>query len=485
MALESKQDIIEWLEENRGRFIEIADAIWAQPEVAWREFYSSKRQADSLEGEGFQITWDLGGINTAFVAEWGQGKPIIGFIGEYDALAGLSQKNQPTQEALVPGDAGHACGHNLLGTGCLAAALAAAHWLEANGREGTVRYYGCPAEERITGKTYMARAGAFDDLDAAFNYHPGKMNTPHYGSNVGAYDLTFRFHGKAAHAGGSPHMGRSALDAVELMNVGVNYMREHVREKVRVHYAITHGGDLPNVVPPEAEVWYFVRAYEREELDQVADWVRRIAQGATLMTETTVDETFNGACSNVLNNHYLADLQYEAMQLIGPIDFTAGEKAYAQAVNDAFPEENARNMFKDLQVPDELKERVAQLEGEPLLGDNFPSMDEGKVGTGSTDVGDVSWITPLSTLSTACFATGAAGHSWGMVATGGMSIGHKGMMHAAKIMAVAAMDLYLQPAHLQRARKEFEEATQDQPYRSPLPDRAQPPRYPNPARGVE
>jgi aminobenzoyl-glutamate utilization protein B len=363
--------------------------------------------------------------------------------------------------------------------------VALKRWLEATGQAGTVRYYGCPAEEQISGKTFMARDGVFDDLDAAFNYHPSTMNMPGKGSAVGVYDLVFRFHGTAAHAGGSPHKGRSALDAVELMNVGVNFLREHITEKVRIHYAITHGGDLPNVVPPEAEVWYFVRAHEREELDEVADRVRKCAQGAAIMTETTYDEVLRGACSSVLNNHTLADLHYEAMQFVGPIEFTADEIAYAQEINDAYPGENARDAFKSLKVPEDWEERVAALAGQPLLGDNFPAWNEGNIGTGSTDVGDVSWITPLTMIRTACFATGATGHSWGIAATCGMSIGHKGMMHAAKVMAVAAMDLWLDPTHLLKAREEFEQATADKPYQSPLPDDVQAPHYPNPVRGVE
>jgi aminobenzoyl-glutamate utilization protein B len=482
--MKTKQDIIQWLDDNQERFTRISDAIWETPEVAWKEFKSSKLQADTLAEEGFRVRWDIAGINTAFVAEWGSDRPVIGFVGEYDALAGLSQKNQPTQEPVVEGAPGQGCGHNLLGTGCMASAVATKRWLEANGIAGTVRYYGCPAEERITGKTFMVRAGAFDDLDAAFNFHPGSMNMPDKGSAVGAYDLTFRFHGKTAHAGGSPHKGRSALDAVELMNVGVNYLREHVTEKVRIHYVITNGGDLPNVVPAEAEVWYFVRAHERDELDQVAARVRKIAQGAALMTETTVEETFNGACSSVLNNHYLADLQYQAMELVGPIQFTEAERAYAQQINDAYPAEDSRDPFKHLRVPEEWAARIEPLKGQPLLADNFPAWDQDHIGTGSTDVGDVSWVTPVSMLNTACFATGAAGHSWGIVATSGMSIGHKGMMHAAKTMAVAAVDLYANPEHLRKARQEFTEATRDQPYQTPLPDEVEPPHYPNPVRGA-
>ena len=483
--MESKQDVLRWLDENASRFTQLSDAIWAQPEVAFQEFTAAKLQADYMEEQGFSIAWDTGGLNTAFSAEWGQGRPIIGFLGEYDALPGLSQKSQPTQEPVVEGGPGHGCGHHLLGTGCLAAAVALQRWLDSTGRAGTVRYYGCPGEEQISGKTFMARDGAFDDLDAAFNFHPSTLNMAGKGSAVGVYDLKFRFHGQAAHAGGSPHLGRSALDAVELMNVGVNYLREHVTSKVRIHYAITHGGDVPNIVPPEAEVWYFVRAPSRKEMDEVAERVSKIAQGAALMTETTMEERFNGACSTVLSNHYLADLQYKAMQEIGPIPFTEDEIAFARQINEAFPPENPQKLFDHLRVPDAFKALTESLKGQPLIGENLPSMDEDHIGTGSTDVGDVSWITPLSMLRTACFATGAAGHSWGITATGATGIGHKGMMHAAKIMALAAIDLFLDPAHLAKAREEFEQATQDQPYTTPLPEHVVAPRFPNPVRGVE
>jgi aminobenzoyl-glutamate utilization protein B len=322
----------------------------------------------------------------------------------------------------------------------------------------------------------MARAGVFDDLDAALNYHPDRVNMPGKGSQVGVYDLVFRFHGRTAHAGGAPHQGRSALDAVELMNVGVNYMREHITEKTRIHYVITNGGKLPNVVPDEAEVWYFVRAHQRKELDEVASRVRRIAEGAALMTETRLEVQFRGACSNVLNNHVLADLHYEAMKVVGPIQFTAEEKAFAQKINDAFAAENARSVFDRMQVPPESKEKVAALAGQPLLGENFPGWDASHVATGSTDVGDVSWITPLSMLRTACTATGAPGHSWAFAATGATSIGHKGMMHAAKVMALVAVDLVERPETLAAARREFEERTRGEPYRCPIPPEVEPPR---------
>jgi aminobenzoyl-glutamate utilization protein B len=478
LSVKTKQDVIHWLEANRARFTKVSDEIWTHPEVAFQEFRASKLQAEMLEEEGFTVTWDVGEMNTAFMAQWeqgGQGKPVIGFAGEYDALPGLSQKNQSTPEPLVPGGPGHGCGHNLLGTGCLASAVAVKHWLEDTGTPGTVRYYGCPAEEGGGGKGFMARAGAFDDLDAAFNFHPGPVNAASKGSTLGVKSFRFRFHGVPAHAAASPHMGRSALDAVELMNVGVNFLREHVSEKVRLHYVITEGGDRPNIVPATAETWHFVRAPNPQELEEVAKRVQKIAQGAAMMTETTLEETFVGANISVLNNHYLADLQFEAMKAVGPIEFTAQEKAYAQQINAAYPEGAAQYIAAMMGLP---REAVK----EPLLAGNFPAMDEGKVQPGSTDVGALSWCTPLSMLSTACWPTGAAAHSWGVVATGAHSIGHKGMMHAAKIMAVAAIDLYGEPEHLSQARAEFEQATGGKPFKSMRPGGVKPPQFENPFR---
>jgi aminobenzoyl-glutamate utilization protein B len=472
--MKTKDDVLAWIDENAPKFIEISDAIWDRPEAQHREFFASRIQADFLEKEGFKTTWEIGGLRTAFISEWGQGRPIIGFIGEYDALAGLSQKKQPTPEPVVPGEWGHGCGHNLLGTGGMASALAVKKWMEENGVPGTVRYYGCPAEENGSGKTFMARAGAFDDLDAAFNFHPHKLNFACMAKCVGVFDIRFRFHGRTAHAGGSPHLGRSALDAVELMNVGVNYLREHVGQYVRIHYAITHGGDLPNIVPAEAEVWYFVRALDPKEHMDVLNRVRKIAEGAAMMTETKVEEVFRSAASSVVSNQTLADLQYEAMEYIGPIDFTDEEKAYAQKINDQFPKETIESGWASSHLPREKW-------GQPLYGENFPSLDIGKVETGSTDMGDVGWITPVAMLNTACEASGAVGHSWAITATTGMSIGHKGMIHAVKIMALAAMDVISKPEILKKAQDEFKEVTGGTKYQCPIPDYVPAPRYDVPA----
>ncbi len=470
--------VYDWLNDNQALYAQMADEIWANPEIRFEEFKASKLQAEFLEEAGFDITWDIGGLNTAFSAEYthGKGGPIIGFAGEYDALPGLSQTATDAPDPIVPGGHGHGCGHNILGTGCLAAAHAVKQWLIATDTAGTVRYYGCPAEEGGCGKVYMARAGAFDDLDAAFNFHPGHINTASKGSCVGVQSYKFRFHGRTSHAGGSPHMGRSALDAVELMNIGVNFLREHTEDKTRIHYVITDGGGpFPNIVPDHAEVYYYVRAHMPS---QVADLVRRVilcAEGAATMTETELEvEQVHGATC-VLNNHQLADLQYKAMQAIGPIQFTDEEMAFAAAINANNPPGVDAMVASQIGLP-------AGEKPQPMEAAPYPSLDIGQLSTGSTDVGDLSWQAPLSMLRTACWPTNVAAHSWGVVASGSTGLAHKGMMYAAKVMAGAAIDLYQDEALLQAVQKEFAEATARTEYISPLPADKQPPIKPNPLR---
>jgi aminobenzoyl-glutamate utilization protein B len=468
--LNSKHDIIQWLDDNRQPFIDMANAIWERPELAFQEFFAANLQAGFLEKQGFRVQRDVAGINTAFVAEWGAGRPIIGFAGEYDALPALSQSHQPARAALVEGGAGHGCGHNLLGTAHVASVAALKQWMEANAIPGTIRYYGCPAEESGGAKTFMARDGLFDDLDAAFNFHPMYANTASKGSMVGVNVIKFHFHGRSAHAGATPHLGRSALDAVELMNVGINYLREHVTPDVRMHYTITNAGGAPNVVPADAEGLYILRAHMPDTLQELTNRVRKIAEGAALMTETRVEEIYGSSLSSMLNNRYLADLQYANMQVVGPITWTDEELAFARAISQGYPAGTAAANAAGYGISPELLK-------EPLLGDNYPPLDEGKVFTGSTDVGDLSWKTPVSMLTTACWTLDSVGHSWGVVATSGMSIGHKGMLHAAKIMALSAVDLLSDPEHIRRARAEFHKELERHPYVNPIPADIKPPRY--------
>ncbi len=462
------QELTGWLEERQERFITMADTIWANPEVALTESKACVLQAEALERDGFTITRNVGGLPTAFMAEWGNGTPVIGFLGEYDALPGLSQQSQATQKPAVAEGPGHGCGHNLLGTAALAAAMALKAWLQETRQSGTVRYYGCPAEETITGKVYMARAGVFDDLDAALTWHPGSVNTVQCGSCLAVDNLKFRFHGQTAHAAAAPEMGRSALDAVELMNIGANFLREHVIETARIHYVITNGGGAPNVVPDEAEVWYFVRAPRRDQVEAITARVRDIARGATLMTGTTVKEDYQCGAYNLLPNDTLAAVAQGIMDELGPIEFTDAERAYARTIADAYPAAVRAGTIESHGLP-------ARLLDESLTGEVFQPLDRGKVMPGSTDVGDVSWVTPTVQVWTACWALGVPGHSWGITATGAMSIGHKGMLHAAKALALTAAALVRDPALLAQARAEYQEATGGRAYHTPLPEGLAPP----------
>ncbi len=463
----TRDELLEWLDERSERFITMSDAIWREPQVALQESAACALQIADLRQEGFRIQENVGGLPTAFTAEWGAGSPIIGFLGEYDALPNLSQENSPDQQQIVPQGPGHGCGHNLLGTAALAAAVVLKQWLESTGRAGTVRYYGCPAEETITGKVFMARDGAYDDLDAAITWHPGWVNTVSKDSSLAVDNLKFQFSGRTAHAAAAPDQGRSALDAVELMNIGVNFMREHVIDPVRIHYVITNGGGAPNVVPDEAEVWYFVRAPRRDQVEETTARVRKIAEGAALMTETTVKEVFLCGAYNILANSYLSDLGMATLNELGPIEFTKEEEAFAARILAGYPEGTQKNSLAASNLP-------LALVGQSLSGEVHAPEGEPRVMSGSTDVGDVSWITPTVTFSTATWALGVPGHSWGITATGAMSIGHKGMLYAAKAMAIMGYDLFTEPTHLERARAEFAEATREQQYTTPLPAGLQP-----------
>ncbi|MGC4107374.1 MAG: amidohydrolase [Thermomicrobiales bacterium] len=465
----TNENIVEWLEERQGRFIRMADEIWENPEVALAEFKACKLQSDDLAADGFAITGNVGGLPTAFMASYthGSGGPIIGFLGEYDALPSLSQKRQPGQEPIVVDGPGHGCGHNLLGTAALAAASVLKAWLIATDTPATVRYYGCPAEETCEGKVFMARGGAFDDLDMAITWHPGIDTTVWASSSLAVNNIKFRFKGRTAHAAGNPETGRSALDAVELMNVGVNFLREHTIDKARIHYVITNGGGAPNVVPDDCEVWYFIRSPERYQVEELTDRVRKIAEGAALMTETTMTENFISGAYNMLPNKVITRTMGKVLEELGEIAFDDEDYAYGKAVAEQYPEGLRRSLLTKRHLPEEIV-------NDGLSATVWPLRDAGEVGSGSTDVADVSWITPTSQFRTTCFALGVPGHSWANTATGGVGIGHKGMLHAAKGMAITAADFITDPALLQAAKDEFAESTKGRPYRCPIPADVQP-----------
>ncbi len=465
MGLEEKA--LDFLGANEDKLVELAKSIWEHPELGVQETYASQLLAEQLKEAGFSVEMGVGQMPTAFVASWGEGRPIIGILGEYDALPSLSQKMSTIKDPIEEDGPGHGCGHNLLGVGALGAALAVKAAMEEKSIEGTIRYYGCPAEETLVGKVYMARDGVFDDLDAAITWHPAFANSLWASSALALNSFKVNFHGRASHAGGSPEMGRSALDGVQLMDVGVNYMREHIIKDARVHCVITDGGRAPNVVPPYAQVWYYVRAPKRDQVEEIYAWVLNIAQGAALMTETTYDVEFLTGCYNVLPNDVIGDLLMEKLKVVGAPQFTEEEKAFAKQLQETFP---PGSIEKSLERYKMTREEV----GDPLCDKVIEPYDKGEVMGGSTDVGDVSHIAPTAQLTTCCEALGTPGHSWQTVVTSGSSIGFKGMMVAARVLALTALDLETKPELLQAAREEFEKSTDGKKYVSPLPEEAIP-----------
>ena len=433
--------------ERHARDLEgLSDRIWAYAEIALREHRSAAALADYAEQQGFRVRRGVAGLPTAFVAEFGSGRPIIGIMGEYDALPGISQKAQPEKAALVEGAAGHGCGHNLFGAGSLGAAVAVKEQIAAGRLKGTVRFYGTPAEEDVGGKVYMARAGLFDDLDAVLAWHPGDQTAADTNSGQAMVDVAVEFHGKAAHAAGDPWNGRSAVDAAELFTHGVNMMREHVKPTSRIHYVITNGGDVPNVVPEYARVWLWARDWKRSEVEELLARIRKVAAGAATMTETTSELKVQGGSWEVLVNGPGAQLLQQNLLWLGPATYTEQEQAFARQIQRAtgVPE---KGMYAG----------VLPLEGQPEEG-------------GSTDVGDISWVAPTLHVTVATAPEGAPWHAWPVVATGGMSIGHKGMLRASRVLAATMVDLYERPEALAAVQADFKAKKGDVQYRPYVPD---------------
>jgi len=456
-----------FLDEAEGSLAALSHAIWQRPELGLREEFAAQQIAEQLRCAGFAVETGIGGMETAFVASWGHGGPVVGLLGEYDALPGLSQKLAVAPDPVEAGAPGHGCGHNLLGVGALGAILAAKEAMAQDRIAGTLRYYGCPAEETLVGKVYMARAGVFDDLDAALTWHPGYVNSTWASLSVAMNSFKVNFHGTAAHAGGSPEAGRSALDGVQLMDVGVNYMREHIVQQARVHCVITHGGQAPNVVPPYAQVWYYVRAPNRPQVDQIYNWMLDIARGAALMSGTTFDVEFLTGCYDTLPNDILGDLLLQKLQRVGAPQFSAEEKALARRLQETFP---PGAIEKTLQHHKMTREEI----GDPLCEAILEPRDKGEVSGGSTDVGDVSYIAPTAQITTCCEALGTPGHSWQNTVAAGSSIGAKGMMLAARALALATLELMTRPDLRQAAQAEFAARTEGKRYVSPLPEGAMP-----------
>ncbi len=454
---------------HQDDFIALSDRVWDIPELCYAEFRSCAEHTSMLQAKGFRVTRDVSGIPTAVMGEAGAGGPVIAILGEYDALPGLSQEAGVARQQPLPGPGfGHGCGHNLLGAASMLAATAVKDYLEANGTPGTVRYYGCPAEEGGAAKAFMARAGTFSDVDVAISWHPASFSGVNLAASLANTRIDFSFHGRASHAAAAPHLGRSALDAVELMSVGVNYMREHMPSDARVHAAILDAGGLaPNVVQAFAKVRYLVRAKTLPELSRLIERVRKVADGAALMTETRVTSQMISAVSNLLANTPLEQAMQDNLDRIGPPPFDDADRAAAREFQGTLPREDIETVYRRL--------GIAAHSDTPLC-DRIIPLDARPTGAnGSTDMGDVSWVVPTVQARGATYAIGTPGHSWQLTAQGKLPAAHKGLVHVAKVMAGTALDVIHDPALLARAKADHQARIGKTPYECPLPADLDPP----------
>lgn len=476
---EAKKAAIQLIDEKADLFCDVSKKVWEYAELSLLEFKSAALYEKVLAENGFEVESNMGGMKTAFCGKYGHGHPVIGILGEFDALSGLSQQGGvATKQPIVAGGSGHGCGHNMLGAGSLAAAFAVKDYLEKHPeQEGTVIFFGCPGEEGGAGKAFLARDNAWAQLDAAITWHPSDVNEVASGTCVSCIQKEYKFKGVASHAAGSPQHGRSALDAVELMNIGVQFLREHMPSTARIHYAITDaGGNSPNVVQPEAQVLYMVRDVQVSEAMALQKRVDKIAEAAAMMTETTLSVRFIDGTANTVPNKALEMLAYENFSDIGVARYTDEEIAYAKELIKSYESPVSGLPGKACREDPEIAARVdAITEGGTLPLNDFLMPYHYSVisGAGSTDVGDVSWQTPTVQIHTACHPSGAPGHSWQNVACGVTSIAEKGLLQAGKVMAAIAIDLYEKPDVLEKAKAEFAYATKAG-YTCPIPADAVP-----------
>jgi aminobenzoyl-glutamate utilization protein B len=472
--MQNSQRIWQLVDARKEAYEALSDRIWEMPEICYTEYRSVAEHRAMLEEEGFRITENLAGIPTAVMGEAGDGGPVIAILGEYDALPGLSQVAGIAEpRELSPGGPGHGCGHNMLGSAALLAATAVKNYLAAVGIKGRVRYYGCPAEEGGAAKVFMVRAGLFDDVDIAITWHPAAINRVDDAMSLANTRLDFTFRGRASHAAAAPHLGRSALDAVELMNVGVNYMREHMPSDARIHYAMLDGGGVaPNVVQATARVRYAVRARDLPGMRALVDRVRKVAAGAAMMTETQVSAKVVSAVSNLLGNTPLEQSMQRQMEELGPPPFDAADRRYAAEIQATLTAEDIASAYARAGVPPR--------KNTPLCDFIVPYGTKGAPMMGSTDVGDVSWVVPTVQARVATHAIGTPGHSWQITAQGKSGQAKKGMVHAAKVMAAVAVDALGDPGLIARAKADHKARTDATPYDCPLPADVQPPIQPRP-----
>ena len=467
--MQNTEEIWRLVDEHQKAFIELSDRVWEMPELAYAEFRSVAEHKKALEAHGFRITEKLAGIPTAIMGEAGEDGPVIAILGEYDALPGLSQEAGVAEHRPLPGDgAGHGCGHNLLGAGAMLAATAVKDYLAKNGIKGRVRYYGCPAEEGGAAKAFMVREGCFKDVDIAISWHPAPFAAVNEAKSLANTRIDFTFTGRSSHAAAAPHLGRSALDAIELMNVGVSYMREHMPSEARIHYAyLDAGGIAPNVVQGKATVRYLIRASDLPMLQGLVARVRKIADGAALMTETAVSTKVVSAVSNLLGNTPLEQAMQNNLDRLGPPPFDDEDRAFAAEIQKTLSDEDIASAFKRVGMP--------VRKGVPLADEIVPLDAKGAAMVGSTDVGDVSWVVPTVQARGATYAIGTPGHSWQLTAQGQSPLAHKGMVHVAKVMAGVAVDALRDPKLIEQAKADLAARTEATPYVCPLPTDLSPP----------
>src|ERR1700722_6031279 len=456
------------VDERAKGFIELSDQSGDNPGVRWQEFAPTPAQKDMAAAAGFRITENVAGIPTAFSAEYGSGGPLIALLGEFDSLAGLSQESgvaRPQPDPANTSGNGQGCGHHLLGTASLLAAVAVARHLDHLGLPGRVRYYGGPAEEAAAGKTFMVKGGAFAGVDAAVSWHPASVTGVTRSNSLAYCQAYFGFRGTPAHAGASPHLGRSALDAGELMNIGVNFLREHMPTDCRIHYAfVDAGGPSPNVVQASARLYYIVRAPNVPDMRSLYDRVVKVAQGAALMTETELEIEFDGGCSELLGNDALEQAMSEEFARLGPVPFDDEDRARAEPFLATIGTTELGYIKKAAHIP---------ADDHGALHSGVTPFDPGaerRTMGGSTDVGDVSWGVPTVQCTTAVGALGTPAHSWQMTGQGKLPAAHKGMLHAAKVMGATASRMLADPGLLAAARAEFEGRLAERPYDCPIPD---------------
>ena len=468
--MQNSEPIWQIVDDKGPAYIGLSDRVWGMPELAYGEHRSAAEHLAMLEAEGFRITRDVAGIPTAVMGEAGEDGPVIAILGEYDALPGLSQQAGVARHAPVEGDGGvgHGCGHNLLGAASMLAAAAVKDWLAANGIKGRVRYYGCPAEEGGAAKGFMVREGVFRDVDIAISWHPASLSGVNRPVSLANTRIDFTFTGRASHAAAAPHLGRSALDAAELMSVGVNYLREHMPGSARVHYAyLDAGGIAPNVVQAHAKVRYLIRAADLSDLTPLVARVRDVAKGAALMTQTEVATQVVSAVSNLMGNDPLERLMDDTFRRLGPPVFDEADRAFAEEIRATLSPEEIAGAFDRFGIPPRLDM--------PLCDALVPLESKGRGGNGSTDVGDVSWVVPTVQARGATCAVGTPFHAWQLTAQGKTPAAHKGLVHVAKVMAGTAVGAILDPDVIARAKADLAERTRATPYVCPLPADVSPP----------